>query len=217
MREREQLTRWLLIIVAALLLHIVLLLCVKPSVFHRFSKGPGAQDTGFGEAALPPHAILSIPIEVEHETGETAEGVSASEYVLQDRATPPPSRAPLGDAVPDAVFEIVDMVGEASRTRPQGPDTTDLIQTLPRPLEITWPDTRRLNHCLDLQITVRILVDDRGVIQQVVPHGADQPPDCVRAAVEAAKLAVFAPGTINGKPVTMWTRVRIDFRRREGR
>jgi TonB family protein len=81
----------------------------------------------------------------------------------------------------------------------------------PRPVEITWPDTRRLAHCVGLRIDVRIRVDAQGRVERVEPVAAGAAPECVSAALATAKQIKFTPGTVAGKPTTMWTQVTIDF------
>lgn len=212
MRERERLTHWLLIVGAALVLHLVLLLYIKPSVFHFFARTPAPPATPCTDASSTPDAILSIPVELEDEAQEQPFRIVSDNLAVQgpdDRATPPAPPERGGGFGTD--LDTTDMVGEASRTLPQVPDT-GLVQTPPRPLQITWPDTRRHERCLGHQITVLIQVDEQGFILHVEPEAASHPSDCLIAAVECARQIVFAPGTINGRPAKMWTRIRIDFR-----
>lgn len=81
----------------------------------------------------------------------------------------------------------------------------------PRPIEITWPDTRKLSHCVGMRIDVRIRVDQLGRVERVEPASTGLPDDCVRAALETAKRIKFTPGTVAGKPATLWSLVTIDF------
>jgi len=84
----------------------------------------------------------------------------------------------------------------------------------PRPVEITWPDTRKLSHCVGLRIDVRIRVDALGRVERVEPASQGLPPDCVRAALDTAKRIKFTPGTVGGKPAALWSLVTIDFEKR---
>jgi hypothetical protein len=88
-----------------------------------------------------------------------------------------------------------------------------LIKIPPRPLQITWPDTRDLEHCLGQHIDVRIQVDEDGSILRIEAGELDHPEDCLEAALKSAREIVFAPGRINGKPARMWTQIQIDFTR----
>ena len=162
-----------------------------------------------------PGAIISDPDQFEDDDREKppeVPGVDTALLVDSNRAGgyPPDPSGPNG-----APNDLLDLLGEATRTLPQGPDT-HLIQAPPRPIQITWPDARPPRHCLGCEITVLVQVDEEGRIQSVEPEGTNYPPDCARAAVETARLVVFAPGTVNGRPVKMWTRIRIDFRQRPG-
>ena len=91
----------------------------------------------------------------------------------------------------------------------------ELVEIPPRPLEITWPDTHDLKHCIGHQIDVRIQVDEDGTILNVEVDDTGQPSDCVMAALESAREIVFSPGLINGKPAKMWTQIRIDFKKKK--
>jgi TonB family protein len=81
-------------------------------------------------------------------------------------------------------------------------------------VEITWPDTRQLRHCLGEDIDVRIEVDEDGTVLSVEPVDKKQPKDCMRAAIESARAIVFEPGEVDGVPTRMWTQVRIEFRKK---
>jgi hypothetical protein len=78
-------------------------------------------------------------------------------------------------------------------------------------MEITWPDTHHLEHCLGQHIDVRIQVSKTGEILQMHVEDEDHPEDCLKAALDSARRIVFAPGKINGRPARMWTRIQIDF------
>ncbi len=85
----------------------------------------------------------------------------------------------------------------------------------PRPVEITWPDTRRLAHCVGMRIDVRIRVDAQGRVEKVEPASQGYPDDCVRAALDTARRIKFSPGTVAGKPAALWSLVTIDFEKRK--
>jgi outer membrane biosynthesis protein TonB len=94
-----------------------------------------------------------------------------------------------------------------------GPATSGTVP--PRPVEITWPDTRRLAHCVGLRIDVRIRVDELGRVERVEPASTGLPEDCVRAALDTAKRIKFTPGTVAGKPAALWSLVTIDFEKKK--
>jgi hypothetical protein len=213
MRKRARANRWLVIIGAALAAHLALFLLIRPSAveFVRRVVSPGSDTPPGGN---PPDAVLSIPIEYESGPAEqeSVPVVTVDDQSEQDSRTPPTDATPSTPG-PAGASELDGLIGDASRTIPRGPGTDpDFIRIPPRPLQITWPDTRGLKHCLGHHITVRVQVDETGRIVRVEAPGEDHPADCVTAALASAGQIVFAPGTIGGKPVKMWTEIRIDFR-----
>lgn len=213
MRKRARANRWLVIVGAALAAHLVLFLFIKPSAvqFVRRAVSPGSDTPPGGH---PPDAVLSFPIEYESAPAvqEPVTVVTVDDQSEQNAPTPPSDAAPSSPG-PGGASELDGLIGDASRTIPRGSGSDpDLVRIPPRPLQITWPDTRRLKHCLGHQITVRVQVDETGRIVRVEAPGEDHPSDCVTAALASAGQIVFAPGTIGGKPVKMWTEIRIDFR-----
>jgi TonB family protein len=82
-------------------------------------------------------------------------------------------------------------------------------------VEITWPETRRLKHCIGRSVDVRILVGENGAAQKVEASGGGMDADCLDAALEAARRIKFEPGRVGGKASAMWTQVRIDFERKK--
>jgi hypothetical protein len=154
--------------------------------------------------------VLSIPVEYEDTEQRSVPLISIAEEAEKPEepqtAEPADGSAPPGSGGSD----LGDLVGDAGQTIPRGA-APELVKIPPRPLQITWPDTRRLKHCLGHRISVRIQVDEQGAIVRIEGGDGDHPPDCVRAALESAGRIVFAPGTIGGKPVRMWTEIRIDF------
>ena len=198
----------------AVLVHVTLFLFIKPSTvqFLRRAVHPGSESSPTLWGHLD--AVVSIPVEYEHTEQEPVPLLSIEEETEERQTVEPTSELP-----PPAVggysggSEVGGLVGDASRTIPRGSDP-DLVRIPPRPLQITWPDTRRLKHCLDHQIRVRIQVDEDGAIVRLEIPDDEHPSDCLQAALESAGQIVFAPGTIGGNPVKMWTEIRIDFRKK---
>lgn len=203
---RSNRTKWIALIIVALAVHLIILLSVRQSFFDLFRKSidepSGATRSGGGF----PDAIIAIPVVVD--------GEEPRSDTPQDRPNTPrdetPARVP---GEPGQTVNLRDIVGDAVAPIPsEGSGRTTAVP--PRPLEITWPETRKLGHCLDTHIDIRIHVDDQGEIIELEPVGGDDPPDCVAAAMEAARRIRFAPGRIKGRPAAMWTQIRIDFRDR---
>jgi hypothetical protein len=107
---------------------------------------------------------------------------------------------------------ILDVIGESQAPIPSSP-TASAAVVPPRPVEITWPETEKLGHCLGLDIDIRIRVGERGDVLRVEPLSNDDPRDCIQAAIDAAERIKFRPGTVDGKAMAMWTQIRIEFRR----
>lgn len=108
----------------------------------------------------------------------------------------------------------LDGLGTGARTGGSGSGTAQSAVVPPRPVEITWPDTRRLSHCVGLRVDVRIRVDATGRVERVEPASAGIPEDCMQAALDTARRIRFTPGTIGGEPATLWSVVTIDFERK---
>jgi hypothetical protein len=214
-KRRNRTKQWLVFVGIAVLVHLALFFYIKPSFFLAFQRTTLEDPTTAPRGTGIPDAIVYIPIEfTDSEQRDPVEEISdepAEDETIDptDEIPPPESGAP---SQPDITMD--NLLGEASHTLPQGPGARS-VQIPPRPLEITWPDTRELKHCLGHQIDVRIEVDENGDILQVRVVEEGHPPDCVFAALEAAREIVFAPGKINGKPAVMWTQIRIDFKKRK--
>jgi hypothetical protein len=214
-KKRNRSKEWLVFVGIAVLVHFALLMYIKPSFFLAFKRATLHDAATVPHGSGIPDAIIYIPIDfTDSEQRDPVEVLT--EDLVEDQAidptdvTPPPiAGAP---SQPDITMD--DMLGEASQTLPQGPGT-NVVQIPPRPLEITWPDTRKLKHCLGHQIDVRVEVGTDGAILQVRVDERGHPPDCVSAALESARQIVFAPGKINGEPAVMWTQIRVDFKQRK--
>lgn len=85
----------------------------------------------------------------------------------------------------------------------------------PRPIEITWPETRQLKQCIGQSVNVQILVGEDGSVKDVKIVPGSILPACADAALAAARHIRFEPGKTGGVAATMWTDVRIDFQRRD--
>ncbi len=215
MKNRVRTRIWLTVAGIAVLVNILVLIAVKPSLFMtlRTSEAPDGEHHAI--AGPKPDAVLYMRLDVEDV--EKPRIPIVSEKPEPEEVQPPPDKtpppAPAGN--PEDLSDIGDLVGDASTAMPRG-QSIEPVKIPPRPLQITWPDTRHLKHCLGHQIDVRIQVDEDGRILDVeVQETSDHPEDCVNAALESARKIVFSPGRINGRPVKMWTEIRIEFRERD--
>jgi outer membrane biosynthesis protein TonB len=204
--------KWWFIAAIVLLFHLSLLLFVRPESFDFLLRDIDAEEgSRSSRAASIPDAIIAIQVEVED---------AESEFVVEtpiDPARPappsPPSPTPEPGADRDAPLQSIDVgdiLGQAQAPRTGG--GTRRGETIPpRPIEITWPETRRLRHCIGRHVDVRIRVGEDGGIREVEPQDDDVPPDCLRAALDAARRIKFTPGKVDGRPAELWAQVRIDF------
>jgi hypothetical protein len=206
MAERKKPIYWTAFIAVAVLLHITLLLTIKPSFFSLFRKTIQAEDVGSANRFSGGDVILTIPIEIEDESSEPT-----MEEPIDQPQTREESRSAANDDFSSLYDNLEDLLGEGAQSieRNSGPRP---VAVPPRPVEITWPDTRRLGHCIGNHVIVNIQVGIEGDILQIRPQQANLPADCIEAAVEAAEKIKFVPGSLNGIPSKMWTKVRIDFR-----
>lgn len=198
---------WLLIVLIAVVVHLAILFGVKPHYLNVFKKSIDDDIASSSRPASFPNAIIAITVDVEGEEPlpvEIEESPIAPRETAVDFVDSPNER----ETRPDDLLEIM---GDAQTPLPSQPSTR-LAVIPPRPVEITWPETENLGHCLGIHVDVRIHVGENGEILRIEPVEGSVPDDCATAAVSAARRIVFLPGTIDGRPKDMWTEIRIDFR-----
>jgi len=205
---RRRARQWITIVAIAVGVHLLLLLTVRESFFDLFKASsvdsPGAPSA----ASTQPQAIVAIRIDVDGEEPQIVD--------LEEPEVPRPDRPPVEtEGQSDADLEAIDLeniVGEAqSPLQAQSRHPNESV--LPRPIEITWPQTESLGHCLGMRISIKIEVGADGKVLSVRPASQHHPSDCVEAALDAARRIKFLPGRVSGEPARMWTEVRIDFLR----
>lgn len=199
-------SKWSLIVLVAVLLHVVLFISVKQGFFEVFKHSVADTEGASSPRASMPQAIVVVPVEVESEEGEVA-----MEEPQEEPPTEEPSREKRRGESVDAA-NILDVVGESQAPIPSEPSTRSAVVP-PRPVEITWPQTEKLGHCLGLEIDIRIRVGPDGEVLRVEPASSGHPADCTQAAIDAAQRIRFRPGTVDGTAEAMWTQIRIEFRR----
>jgi hypothetical protein len=196
------------IILIAIAVHFLLLFGVQPTYLNIFRKSVDDNPASSSRRASFPDAIIAVTIDIE---GDEPTPVEIEPPPLEDQVT---------EVVEDdSQFEddvesddLTDILGESQAPLPSKPSTRAAVIP-PRPVEITWPETKKLGHCLGMHVDLRIRVSKTGEVLHVVAHDSTVPEDCVSAAVSAARRIVFLPGRKDGQPETMWTEIRIDFRR----
>ena len=210
LHTRARKRQWIAIIVIAVLFHVLLILTVREGFFSLFSRSIAEEEPASGASSSMPQAIIVIPVEAIGEDPEIVQVVQ-----LEEKPKPPQEVREDRDKREDNTsdLDVENIVGEAQNPLPSQPGgRTPSIP--PRPIEITWPETRKLQHCRGIQVDIRIHVGKSGQILDVRLIDNDASPDCLEAALDAARKIVFEPGKLGGKPVPMWTQVRIDFRKR---
>ena len=210
------------LIAAALLAGAFLLASVRPTAVDDFFRGMGATSEGTsGTSRRAPDAqdttSLAAVIAIDPETNATriidvtpppippapSSDDTARTPPATDRELPPPPRD----------LDVGDLLDQAATPRTGG-STPTVAAVPPRPVEITWPETRRLKQCIGRSVDVKILVGEDGRAQKVEAQNAVLEPECLAAALDAARRVKFEPGRVGGLPVAMWTQVRIDFERK---
>jgi periplasmic protein TonB len=235
---RDSKRRWLIAGTASLLLHASLLLW-----WRGVDLAPGdGGEVGGGSRALnggfAPGSVVEVQIDVDAPvaagTTVPAKDVTTQDALPVEPAAPtaaPDSTtggseagAPSGNATGQAgtgsgsgtgTGGAADGLGVGARTGAAGSGTVKSAVVPPRPIEITWPDTRRLSHCVGLRVDVRIRVDAQGRVESVEPGSTGVPDDCMRAALDTARRIRFTPGTVGGEPATLWSLVTIDFEKKK--
>jgi hypothetical protein len=207
--NRRQSSRyWIVIVLIAIVVHLMVIFGIKDQHLGIFRKSIDDRIESSSRPASFPDAIVAVTVDVE-----------GDEPLPVTIETPPKEYvdAPVIDVErqgenEEASEDIVDILGEAAAPLPSRPSTSGVVIP-PRPVEITWPETRNLGHCLGRHVDVRIQVSESGEILVAEPVGGEIPDDCAEAALKAARRIVFTPGTRDGRPTAMWTEIRIDFRR----
>ena len=211
-REKKRARDWFIIALAAITVHLLLFVGVRQSVFDIFRQSINEDAGASSPRQSFPDAIIAITIDIEGDEPTTSEIV---EQTTLDPPTPQdtPEQPGRGDD-PLAKLDILDITGESQAPLPSERSGLDAAVP-PRPVEITWPETKHLKHCLGLQILIRIEVAASGEVLRVETDTREHPPDCTNAALDAARRIKFLPGRVKGRPARMWTQLRIDFRTRK--
>ena len=199
---------WIVIILIAVAFHLVLLVWLQPYHLSFLSRAKQDEPGSSSARASFPNAIIAVTIDIE---GDEPVPVEIEPPPLEQQETEA-SDDDAVDATDQNSDQLLDILGESQSPLPARP-TTRAAVIPPRPVEITWPETKKLGHCLGMHVDLRIRVGEDGDILAVEPYESGVPRDCVDAAMRAARRIVFLPGKVDGHPEPMWTEIRIDFRR----
>jgi TonB family protein len=207
---------WRRIVIASIALALVLVaLTVRRTamdvLFHRIELAPPDTSTTF--ATGDSGSVIAIHIDPETDASGVIDLTPPPrpKPAPVDTATVRPER-PQPDAAPD--LDLDDVLDQAAGPRGAS-SAADYAPVPPRPIEITWPETKQLKQCIGQSVNVKIWVSENGAVKdaKVVPSGVL--PACADAALSAARHIRFEPGRQGGVAVTMWTEVRIDFQKRD--
>jgi len=201
---------WLVIVLIAVAVHILVIFGIKNDYLNVFKRSIDDKIASSSLRASFPDAIVAVIVDVE---GEEPIPVKIETPPIEQRETQNPDVENPGEDV-EATEDILDVVGENHAPMPSRPTTTKAVIP-PRPIEITWPETKNLSHCLGTHVDVRIRVDETGQILAAEPTSGKIPDECAAAALRAARRIIFLPGTVDGRPQSMWTEIRIDFRKQD--
>lgn len=206
------------ILVAGVVLAIlaVLVLSRETAVDNLFERVELAPDTVLTTARGMPQAQFAVNIDPETNVTRVID-------VTPPPPPPPPRPAPVDtarvrpeqtqpDRAPD--LDLGDLL-EKDPGAKAGASSSEVASIPPRPVEITWPETRQLKQCIGQSVNVKILVSEAGRVKEVKIVPAEILPACADAALAAARHIRFEPGRTGGVAAEMWTEVRIDFQRRD--
>jgi hypothetical protein len=198
--HRKRALYWAGFIGVALLLHLILFIGIKQGFFEVFRTDVDQAGGASGSSASYPDAIIAIEIEIDD--GEEEPVTDPTETTTPTPPTDDPSdntRQSRGDNPLE--INVDALTGEATFKIPaDGGGGGRETAVPPRPVEITWPETKGLGHCLGLEIAIRIEVDREGEVLQVKAMDDSQPGDCTKAALDAARQIRFRPGLVKGRP-----------------
>ncbi len=208
MKIRVSTRLWLIFIAIVFIVHILLLTLFKKPYLSLFTKKIAVENISSMETSFHPDAIITIPVDIEDDQNRFPEPILQSEKRAQ----------PLKSENPDKRISELEKHSGLDRVpsydqNPLPPSSSKpKIFLPPKPRELYWPDSKSAKQCLGNSIDLRILVDEQGRILKISSMGSDESNRCVSAAIETAKKILFTPGSIDGRPAKMWTKVRIDFK-----
>lgn len=207
-----------ILLAAVLLMIVILAISVRRTAMDTlFTHVDTPPDTSAADIFAGPQSVIAINIDPENN----------SPGVIDVTPPPPPPPPPTPTDTDtarvrpekEAPQDTADLNLDDILDRPSGPRPTSSRSTLgavpPRPIEITWPETRQLKECIGQSVSVRIRVSEKGAVKEARVVPSNVMAACTEAALDAAKHIRFEPGRQGGVAVEMWTEVRIDFQQRD--
>jgi TonB family protein len=197
---------WLLIIGAALLVHLSVFVFLKLEYLDVFrTEAPGEQGTSDYFYIDRPFSLVPYPdfpqaVLVEQQPSETEE-TDRERSVIDE----------MGE--PSLTIEPIQSGGRSggSDGRP-GPRRTTVE---PKPINITLPSIPDdVSGKIDGGVELLLFVNVSGKVEDIKLARGMKQESLNRTAMEAARNYRFIPGEIKGVPTAMWVRVTIGFRPR---
>jgi len=184
-------------------------------------------DTFFDRLQLPPDTVLTTATGSPTQFAINIDPETSTAGVIDITPPPPPPPTPRPAPVdttrvrpehdrpdPRVNLDLGDLLDQDAGAH-GGPSSTQVAAVPPRPVEIQWPETRKLKECIGQSVNVDIWVSEDGRVKDVKIDSSAILPACADAALAAARHIRFEPGRAGGVAVAMWTKVRIDFQRRD--
>ena len=120
--------------------------------------------------------------------------VSASEVVATVEQQAVPSESPAASGIPTAYF------------------SAESLSKMPEPLTKFDPQLSKAeDHGLGGAISVRIWINDEGLVDRIIVLSSELPEAFDNAALNAFRQVHFAPGEIDGKPVNTWVDIVVQY------
>ena len=150
---------------AVLVIAVLLVTARRTAVdtFYHHAVETAPADTGALPPALSPQSIIAFHVDPETDRSGVID-------VTPPPPPPPPPARPDTTTVrpqaPDrsADLDLDDLIDRAADPR-GNPAPAGVAAVPPRPVEITWPETRKLRQCIGTSVTVRIWVSEEGKVK----------------------------------------------------
>ena len=202
-RSRRSRGAWLVIVLAAVLIHLLFVVSFKPAWLDVFRRDlPGDGDATSISYLDRPFSLVPLP-------DDTPEPVITDNVIVtEDPVDETFDIAELGEPADD----IAPREGGSSGGSPGAGGGRRRVTVEPKPLYIPWPEyPEGVPRGIEGTVELLVFVNEKGEVEAVhVARGL--PHDLLnRAAVRAARRIRFSPGLEKGSPTAMWVRLAIGF------
>ncbi|MFQ6091993.1 MAG: TonB family protein, partial [bacterium] len=188
-----------------------------PSPHDSLAATPGETVTGEGETPIQPKVQNRASAYVEATMLAQKGDYDEALQILKNNLEPNPR-----DQNGQLLLGLITLAKESGKRMEE---VTPLVQG-PKPDEYWWVDTmpqmeefREAIYPKEAEesraegtVLLYVLVDERGAVQKVTVVNPADEPSLNAAAEQAARECTFAPGTLQGEPVKVWTPLPYTFR-----